>query len=109
MREVDMSYKKIISLLDEADRELEEAEKSISDAESEIDNAKEIIVGIAEGMKNYQSPHLLLSTSPQKIVKNISALDYKQAIASYAGMSGIELDSPLTIMKNNTEIPNYAA
>jgi len=70
---------------------------------------KEIIVGIAEGMKNYQSPHLLLSTSSENIVKNISALDYKQAIASYAGMSGIELDSPLTIMKNNTEIPNYAA
>ena len=46
MREEDMSYNKIISLLDEAERELENAEQSISDAESEVDNAKEIIKGI---------------------------------------------------------------
>jgi chromosome segregation ATPase len=46
MREVDMSYNKISSLLDEAERELEQAEQSISDAESEVDNAKEIIKGI---------------------------------------------------------------
>ena len=46
MREEDMSYNKIISLLDEAERELESAEQSISDAEGEVDNAKEIIKGI---------------------------------------------------------------
>ena len=46
MREVDMSYKKIISLLNEASSELENAEQSISDAQGEVDNAKEIIKGI---------------------------------------------------------------
>ena len=46
MREVDMSYNKISSLLDEAEKELESAEQSIADAEGEISNAKEIIVGI---------------------------------------------------------------
>ena len=51
MHEKDISYKNILSLIDDITNELEDAEQSISDAQSNVDNAKETLMKIRSLIK----------------------------------------------------------
>ena len=58
MREEDVSYKNILSLINDVNSELEDAEQSVNDAQSSIDGAKETSMKVRSLIKVRQDAYV---------------------------------------------------